>query len=212
MNSLFEKYDLDHKVNLFVQRYDSAVRKGGTLTNTGEFFAPKGLRNYIEAMAVFAELRFPHVYYFGRADEKRNDESRKKFDWDDFNLNFPVPPLPHLFNDSMVKEAALLRIIERGGNRAGARRGLLFAKEFGFSESIPVQYSIDYSDPYLREFLEPLISCLSPDLLCPVNYFLRTSDAYKEVHEEKLIDILSKLNARETRAKMRQGSPVLGGA
>jgi len=212
MNSLFEKYDLDHKVNLFVQRYDSAIRKVGTLTNTGEFFAPRQLKDYVEAMAVFAELRFPHVYYFGRADEKRNDESRKKFDWNDFNLNFSAPPLPHLFNDSMVKEAALFRIIERGGNRSGARRGFLFAKEFGFSESIPVQYVIDYSDPHLREFLEPIISNLSPDLLCPVHYFWRTSDAYKEVYEEKLIDILSKLNARETRAKMRQGSSVSSNA
>ena len=50
-------------------------------------------------------------------------------------------------------DAVMYRIIERGGNRMGPRRGFLFAKEFGRNIDIPMMYGVDYSDPGLRSFI-----------------------------------------------------------
>lgn len=49
--------------------------------------------------------------------------------------------------------AVMYRIIERGGNRIGAYRAYLFAKEFKRNLDIPLMYGIDLSDPNLRLFI-----------------------------------------------------------
>ena len=70
----------------------------------------------------------------------------------------------------------MYRIIERGGNKIGPRRGFLFAKEFGRNINIPMMYGVDYSDPGLRSFIiEYLKAGGSKDLECYVGYFTRTN-------------------------------------
>ena len=72
------------------------------------------------------------------------------------------------------------RIIERGANRSGGRRGLLFAQEFHRNIDIPMRYGIDTSDPYLRYFLNDYLkSGGSLDLTCYSNYFKRESKYQK---------------------------------
>lgn len=73
-------------------------------------------------------------------------------------------------------DAVMYRIIERGGNRMGPRRGFLFAKEFGRNIDIPMMYAIDRTDPGLRRFInEYLKAGGSKDLMCYIGYFSRTN-------------------------------------
>ena len=74
----------------------------------------------------------------------------------------------------------MYRIIERGGNRMGPRRGFLFAKEFGRNIDIPMMYAIDRSDPGLRLFINEYIKAGgSKDLVCYIGYFSRTKKSKK---------------------------------
>lgn len=75
-----------------------------------------------------------------------------------------------------ILNCAMYKIIERGGNRIGPKRGFLFAKEFGRDINIPMMYAIDYSDPGLRFFINEYIKAGgSKDLECLVEYFSRVS-------------------------------------
>ena len=72
-------------------------------------------------------------------------------------------------------DAVMYRIIERGGNRIGPRRGLLFAKEFGRNIDIPMMYGIDRSDARLENFINEYINAGgNENLICYEDYF-RTS-------------------------------------
>lgn len=84
--------------------------------------------------------------------------------------------------DNMVRQkeemldCIMYRIIERGGDRIGPRRGLLFAKEFGRNVDIPMMYGVDRTDPGLREFVNEYIKAGgSKDLMCYVGYFSRNN-------------------------------------
>lgn len=71
-------------------------------------------------------------------------------------------------------DAVMYRIIERGGNRIGPRRGLIFAKEFGRNIDIPMMYGIDTSDPGLENFINEYINAGgNENLVCYENYFNR---------------------------------------
>ena len=77
-------------------------------------------------------------------------------------------------------DAVMYRIIERGGNRMGPRRGFLFAKEFGRNIDIPMMYAIDRSDPGLRLFINEYIKAGgSKDLVCYIGYFSRSNKTKK---------------------------------
>ena len=77
-------------------------------------------------------------------------------------------------------DAVMYRIIERGGNRMGPRRGFLFAKEFGRNIDIPMMYAIDRSDPGLRLFINEYIQAGgSKNLICYIGYFSRTNKMKK---------------------------------
>ena len=77
-------------------------------------------------------------------------------------------------------DAVMYRIIERGGNRMGPRRGFLFAKEFGRNIDIPMMYAIDRSVPGLRLFINEYIKAGgSKDLTCYIGYFSRTNKMKK---------------------------------
>ena len=66
----------------------------------------------------------------------------------------------------------MYRIIERGGNRIGPRRALLFAKEFNRNIDIPMKYGVDTKDPDLRWFINEYINLGgNKDLECYRNYF-----------------------------------------
>ncbi len=76
-----------------------------------------------------------------------------------------------------ILDCVMYRIIERGGNRIGPRRGLLYAKEFRRDIHIPMKYGVDTSDPRLRNFIkEYLESGGSKDLICYKDYFSRTDE------------------------------------
>lgn len=71
----------------------------------------------------------------------------------------------------------MYRIIERGGNRIGPRRGFLFAKEFKRDIDIPMMFGIDRSDPGLRLFVNEYIKAGgNPDLGCYIDYFFHGSN------------------------------------
>lgn len=79
------------------------------------------------------------------------------------------------FKDELLN-CVMYRIIERGGNRIGPRRGFLFAKEFGRNIDIPMMYAVDTSDPGLREFMNLYLkSGGRTDLVCYENYFRKNN-------------------------------------
>lgn len=88
-----------------------------------------------------------------------------------------------------ILNCAMYRIIDRGGNRIGPRRALLFAKEFKLNVDVPMTYGVDDSDPELRMFInEYLKAGGSLDLVCYLNYFSR-SQKYEQVDNILLKDI-----------------------
>lgn len=71
-----------------------------------------------------------------------------------------------------VLDLVMLRIIERGGNRIGARRGLLFAKEFNRNIDIPMIYGFDSDDPKSIELVNKYLEFGGKnDIKCYVSYF-----------------------------------------
>jgi len=290
---------LDEKVDEYIKwNFDNIIK--GNYTEIGEYWMPIQLRNFIEKMAVWYELRYPDYEinrlfpgssqeitkvsdvmfnennYINKLFDKENDV--RTLDWDEFyNTHSFIKSLPweeryrfqrvkynscvyldnnynvydcevgrisahlHLTPNGFVKEAehidlytkykvsnqeligmhikgvvkllkernitlptdneldkninyidkwtkqkeglldaVMYRIIERGGNRIGPRRGFLFAKEFDRNIDIPMMYGIDRSDPGLRLFINEYIKAGgSKDLVCYVGYFSRTNKTTK---------------------------------
>lgn len=109
---------------------------------------------------------------------------KEKYNCTDKQLKCIIEEINNYDNKIMFKEELLncvmYRIIERGGNRIGPRRGFLFAKEFGRNIDIPMMYAIDRSDPGLRLFINEYIKAGgSKDLICYIGYFSRTNEMEK---------------------------------
>lgn len=109
---------------------------------------------------------------------------KEKYNCTDKQLKCIIEEINNYDNKIMFKEELLncvmYRIIERGGNRMGPRRGFLFAKEFGRNIDIPMMYAIDRSDPGLRLFINEYIKAGgSKDLICYIGYFSRTNEMKK---------------------------------
>lgn len=84
-----------------------------------------------------------------------------------------------------ILNCVMYRIIERGGNRIGPRRGFLFSKEFNLDINIPMKYGVDHSDPGLYRFISEYIKAGgTKDLVCISNYFSREK-------KNKLIDTIT---------------------
>lgn len=95
----------------------------------------------------------------------------------------------YYFKEELLN-CVMYRIIERGGNRIGPRRGFIFAKEFGKNIDIPMMYGIDTSDPYLYMLIiEYLKAGGTRYLVCCDDYFSRTSktDKIKKINLKKVI-------------------------
>ncbi len=131
VNSKFQKYDLNHKVDTFIAQYDRSLRQAHIVTDIGEFHFPRELKDFIESKAVYAEMRWPSVYYghWMENENQRTADAEKTFTWEQFqnSRDFGFPRLD--LSEQDIDQQVLYRIIERGGNRSGARRGVLFAQD-----------------------------------------------------------------------------------
>lgn len=140
---------------------------------------------------------------------------KEKYNCTDKQLKCMIEEINDYDNKIMFKEELLncvmYRIIERGGNRVGPRRALLFAKEFGRNIDIPMMYGVDYSDPGLREFVNEYIKAGgSKDLLCYEGYFSRANkeESMNTVSVRELIkdidnDCVTKYTPEETALHQR---------
>ncbi len=202
-NSKFQKYDLNYKVDAFIGQYNRALKEAKIVTNIGEYYFPRELRDFIESKAVYAEFRWSLVYdsHLVENERQKTEEAQKIFTWEQFENKFKNTRdrsyIPTLGMEKDIDQQVLYRIIERGGNRIGARRGVLFAQDFELDINIPAKYAIDWSDPYLYEFLKPLIPKLNLNIVCPSNYFLRDSNSLENIEEIRLEEVLSKLMVEE---------------
>lgn len=80
----------------------------------------------------------------------------------------------HYYIRKSILNCVMYRIIERGGNRIGPRRGLMFAKEFNTDINIPMIYGVDFSDPGLHLFIDEYLKLGGNiNLECIVNYGMR---------------------------------------
>lgn len=199
MTDLLEKYDLDRKVDAFIQQYERDLRRIFSDTENEVLDGLKRLRDHIEVKAMYAEFRWPFVYESHWLEEERhkNEEAQEILTWERFcdttrNIRFVNPPL----TPEEVNQQVLHRVIERGGVRVGPRRGVLFAQDFGLDVAVPVSYAIDLSDPYLEDFLEPLAPALDKDLVCVQNYFYKNLHRYRPMQEVLLGEILSRRGVR----------------
>ena len=118
------------------------------------------------------------------------------------NLSLNLKQIENVINNynnfKYLKEeflnCVMYNIIERGGNIIGPRRGLIFAYEFNKDISIPIKYGIDYSDPYLKDFISTYIKLGGNiNIKCIIDYFYRDSDNY-DFTTNNLKDIMKKIN------------------
>lgn len=137
------------------------------------------------------------VLFYTSVVSPNKELKEKSFIYDDELIGMNIKEVRELFNirgillpkdnelDTMIKEidtriyqreellnCIMYRIIERGGNRVGPRRGFLFAKEFGRNIDIPMIYGADSSDPKLDLFINEYIKeGGTKNLKCFTNYF-----------------------------------------
>jgi hypothetical protein len=191
LSSVCQKYDLNLKVDRFIEEHAKKIK--GRYTEIGEFGIPRNLRDYIEAKAVFAELRHPFAYTGGMDSEKaeaKNDSARRFMSWKRFDSTYWKIALTE---EEEVNEMVLFRIMERGGHADGLIRGFGFANEMELDVNFVIQYGVD-SAYFPREFIEQSQDKLNLDMMCPQRYWFRTSGSDREVCEEPLRDILQKMS------------------
>jgi len=89
-----------------------------------------------------------------------------------------------------VLDAIMYRIIERGGEIMGPKRGFIFAKEFGRNIDVPMKYGINISDPYLGDFINSYLkSGGNKNLECLLNYFVCKGD-YTKIKKVNISEVL----------------------
>ena len=194
-----EKYDLNFRVDRFIEDYAKRI-KGRGYTDIGEYGIPIGLRDHIEAKAVYVELRHPIIRDVdeGFARDK-NMEAKERFKWEFFDLaeeiDFPFAEQGEI--DTMT----LYRVIERGRCGANIDRALDFALEKGLDVKIPLIYGAHQhlSTDKLLAFMPPLTFSTT----CPTYYFNRTSDDLKKVKEITILDILNERKSHDKLARER---------
>jgi len=193
--SLLEKYDLDRRVEDFIEDYKKDLLKTPRYTDIGNFYKPRELRNVIESMAVFAELRYPkNILYLDMTEKIDETYDWKKFGdiYDYFTLG-----LSEEFHMGLC-EAATNRIIERGGNRIGGRRAFSFAKELNLDLKTPLAYALtDTSDPYGVDFIREALKSFKDiddvmEIIVPVGYFMAKANSEFGITEMTIGKIVSK--------------------
>ena len=109
-----------------------------------------------------------------------------------------------IYQKEEMLNCIMYRIIERGGNRIGPRRGFLFAKEFDRNIDIPMMYAVDTSDPGLRLFINEYIKAGgSKDLKCYKDYFIRTSK-YEKLDTVSIQELILMKNYTEEENYLHQ--------
>lgn len=204
---MYKRFDLNYKVEQFLLEYRRSNRNNPS--GIAGYYNPRALADYLETKAVYAELKWPFVYQLESNPkfQEEADQTSKEFTWRRFEfLTFRKFQENQITNN--VDLHVLYRIIERGGNRAGPRRGLLFANDFSLDINIPIAYSIDWSDPYLYNFLRPLLLVLDVETICPSGYFFRESEKLRNIKEIKLEDVISKLALQKEMSGALQKLPV----
>ncbi len=195
-NDLREKYDLSLKIDRFIKEYAKGIK--GTFTDFGEYNLPKKIRNYIEAQAVFAELRHPFGSWGGREDlagAEQNNKAKEQFSWEFFSTTYNTQGFGSCVK--VINLMTLYRVLERGGERA-INRALEFAQDRHIDKSIPLCYGAQHlPTEQILSFMPPL----SYSALCPINYFTRESDDFKDVREMSIRDILEERCNHDEKAK-----------
>ena len=87
-----------------------------------------------------------------------------------------------IYQREKMLNCIMYRIIERGGNRIGPRRAILFAEEFKRNIDIPMMYGIDTSDTGLGHFIVTYLNVGgNSKLTCIENYFRIQSRTQKKI-------------------------------
>lgn len=98
-----------------------------------------------------------------------------------------------VYQKEELLNCVMYKIIDRGGYRLGPRRAFLFAKEFGRNINIPMMYGVDYSDFYLKDFINEYIKAGgSKDLVCYVGYFSRVGK-YEKINTITIQELIKTL-------------------
>ena len=101
-------------------------------------------------------------------------------------------------------DCVMYRIIERGNNRIGSRRALMFAKEFNRNIDIPMIFGVDTSDPNLCDFIDEYIELGGNlDLECYLNYYEKEKK-YQRIDKVFLRDVyIKELGYKQKRIEMK---------
>ena len=100
----------------------------------------------------------------------------------------------HYYLQNEFLDAIMYRIIDRGGNGYGPRRGLLFAKEFNRNIETPMMYGLNPYDLDLESFIDEYIKLGGrTDLECVYDYFFnRDRSEYKTIILDKFLEDYNK--------------------
>ena len=185
-SKLQEKYDLNLRVDRFIEDYAERIK--GKYTDIGEYIIPGRLREYIEAKAVYAELRHPIISRSANEKWARDENAKAKelFKWEVFDLvnkvSFPF------VRDKEINTMALYRVIERGKFGINIDRAIEFAQERGLYVGIPIRYGAyqHLSTDKLLSFIPPLTF----STVCPKFYFNKAFDDLRNVGEATIREIL----------------------
>ena len=161
----------------------------GIIQNSEELNSLKLRLSDDERRTIDKEFKGKHIEELVKFLKERATNSDVYKDLEEIITNYNN----QLYQKEEMLNCVMYRIIERGGNRIGPRRALLFAKEFGRNIDIPMMYGIDYSDPGLRKFIIEYIKAGgSKDLICYIGYFsMRQSQKIDTVTIDELLKTLS---------------------
>ena len=161
----------------------------GIIQNSEELNSLKLRLSDDERRTIDKEFKGKHIEELVKFLKERATNSDVYKDLEEIITNYNN----QLYQKEEMLNCVMYRIIERGGNRIGPRRALLFAKEFGRNIDIPMMYGIDYSDQGLRKFIIEYIKAGgSKDLICYIGYFsMRQSQKIDTVTIDELLKTLS---------------------
>lgn len=91
-----------------------------------------------------------------------------------------------------VFDAIMYRIMERGGEKVGPKRGFIFAKEFNRNIDVPMTYGVDFSDSYLNDFINAYLKAGGDKDLDCIEYYFTCMGDYSRLRKINISDIISR--------------------